>query len=168
VVGVCIYIQDSITFCNINLNEHLIEKDFEICPVKINNSAHTIIIMTIYRSPNGDFSSFLNSLESTLNRIHDSTTNIIMCGDFNINYLLEINNKQLLNSLLVSYSLYSTVQISTRIQDDSHTLIDNIFINIYKYEEFVVYRLINGLSDHDAQVITIRMLGTPIHDSGNL
>jgi hypothetical protein len=45
--GVCIYIQDSITFCNINLNEHLNEKDFEICAVKINNLAHTIIIMTI-------------------------------------------------------------------------------------------------------------------------
>ena len=94
--GVCIYIPDSITFCNINLNEHLKEKDFEICAIKINNSAHTIIVMTIYRSPKGDFPSFLNRLESTLNRIHNNTANIIICGDFNINYLHETNNKQLL------------------------------------------------------------------------
>lgn len=92
-----------------------------------------------YRSPTGDFSYFLNSLESTLNIIYNNTTNIIICGDFNINYLHETNNKQLLNSLVASYSLHSAVQFPTRIQDNFHNLIENIFINTFKHDEFSVY-----------------------------
>jgi hypothetical protein len=134
--------------------------------VKINSSVNVIIIMTIYRSPNGDFQYFLKRLECILNRIHKNTTNIMICGDFNINYLHESNTKQLLNSLLASYNLYSTVQFPTRIQESSHTLIDNIFINTYKHEEFAVYTLVNGLSDHDAQVIS--MSSTSVYDSGKL
>jgi hypothetical protein len=162
--GECIYIQDSITFHNINLDKYSKEKDFEICAVKINSSVHIIIIMTIYRSPNGDFQYFLNRLECTLNRIHNNTTDIIICGDFNINYLHESNIKQLLNSLLASYSLYSTNQFPTRIQENSYTLIDNIFINTYKHEEFTVYPLVAGLSDHDALVVSMSTI--PMYDSG--
>jgi exonuclease III len=163
--GVCIHIQESITFCNINLHKYS-KDDFEICAVKINSSVNTIIIMTIYRYPDDDFQYFLNRLECTLNRIHNNTTDIIICGDFNINYLHECSTKQLLNSLLASYSLYSTIQFPTRIQENSHTLIDNIFINTYRHEEFTVYPLVNGLSDHDAQVIS--MSSIPMFDSGKL
>jgi exonuclease III len=164
--GVYIDIQDSLTFCNINLHKYSKEKYFEICAVKINSSVHTITIMNIYRSPNGNFQYFLNRLTCTLNRIHNNTTDIIICGDFNINYLHESNTKHLLNSLLASYSLYSTLQFPMRIQDNSHTLIDSIFINTYKHEEIVVYPLVNGLSDHDAQVVNISSI--PMYDSGKL
>ena len=34
-------------------------------------------------------------------------------------------------------------------------MIDNIFINKFKNEICSVYSLINGLSDHDAQVLTL-------------
>ena len=44
-------------------------------------------------------------------------------------------------------------------------LID-IFINTFKHDEFSVYALVNGLSDHDAQVISTSSI--PIHDSRNL
>jgi hypothetical protein len=36
-----------------------------------------------------------------------------------------------------------------------HTIIDNIFINKYKNENYLVSPLINGLSDHDAQVLSL-------------
>ena len=55
--------------------------------------------------------------------------------------------------LLASFGLFSTVKFPTRISYQSCTLIDNIFINIYNHD-FSVHPLINGLSDHDGQIIT--------------
>jgi len=48
----------------------------------------------------------------------------------------------------------STAKFPTRISNNSCTLIDNIYINTYRHE-FSVHPLINGLSDHDAQIITL-------------
>ena len=76
-----------------------------------------------------------------------------MCGDFNINYLNDSQNKQTLNSLLTSYSLYSIIDFPTRIHNNSNTMIDNVFINTYKNVNYSAYPLINGLSDRDAQVL---------------
>jgi len=75
--GICTFIQDNITFSNINLNEYTKEKDFETCSMKINSLTHYKIVMTIYRYPTGDFSYFLNSLESTSNIIYNSTTTLL-------------------------------------------------------------------------------------------
>jgi hypothetical protein len=38
---------------------------------------------------------------------------LIICGDFNINFLNNTTHKQLLNSLLATYGLYSTVRYGT-------------------------------------------------------
>jgi hypothetical protein len=38
---------------------------------------------------------------------------------------------------------------------NSHNVIDNIFLNRFKNEQYSVSPLINGLSDHDAQVLSL-------------
>jgi hypothetical protein len=48
----------------------------------------------------------------------------------------------------------STVDFPTRIQGNSATAIDNIFIDITRRDEYYIRPIINGLSDHDAQSIT--------------
>jgi hypothetical protein len=63
---------------------------------------------------------------------------IILCGDFNINYLNVKQDKQALNYLLTSYSLYSIIDFPTRIFNNSQTMIDNIFINKFKNENSLV------------------------------
>jgi len=40
-------------------------------------------------------------------------------------------------------------------------MIDNIFINKLKNENYSVYSLINGLSDHDAQVLSLSNIIVP-------
>jgi len=92
----------------------------------------TIIIITVYKSPTGNIGYFLNNLETALNQVYKNTLDIILCGDFNINYFNDNQNKQALNSLLTSYSLYSIIDFPTRIHNNSHTVIDNIFINTFK------------------------------------
>jgi len=46
------------------------------------------------------------------------------------------------------------VKFPTRIFNNSCTLINNIYINTYRHD-FSVHPLINGLSDHDVQIITL-------------
>jgi len=57
--------------------------------------------------------------------------------------------------LLLSYNLHSTVNFPTRIHNNSITATDNIFIDKVKYENYSIHPLINRLSDHEAQIITI-------------
>jgi len=127
-------------------------KDFEIFVVKLHISSHTIIILAIYRSPSGNFAYFLDSLESILNCVYNNSIDTVLCGDLNVNYLNDNHKNQLLDSLLSSYSLHGNLQFLKRILINNYTIIDNIFINIFKYDKFSVYTLPldNGLSDHDA------------------
>jgi hypothetical protein len=60
-----------------------------------------------------------------------------------------------------SYSLYSVIDFPMRIHNNSNTLIDNIFINKFKNENYSVYSLINGLSDHDAQLLSLSDIVVP-------
>ena len=131
------------------------EKDIEICAVKLHISFRTIIIVTVYRSPAGNIDYFLNNLEGALNHNYNNTVDIILCGDFNINYFNDNQDKQALNSLLTSYSLYSIIDFPTRIYNNSQTMIYNILINKFKNENYLVSHLINGLSDHDVQVLIL-------------
>jgi exonuclease III len=108
------------------------EKDIEICAVKIHILSRTTIIIMAYRSPMGNVAYYVDNLEAALNQICNNTDDIILCGDFNINYLDDNQNKQALNYLLTSYNLYSIIDFPTRIHNNSHTLIDNIFINKLK------------------------------------
>ena len=81
--GVCIYVLNNIQFSTINLEVYPKEKDLEICALKLSVSNNNFAVICIYRSPTGDFIYFLNQLESILNKIYNSSIDIIPCGDFN-------------------------------------------------------------------------------------
>ena len=89
-----------------------------------------------------------------MNKLHKTSTEIVVCGDFNVNYFNDNSKKLMLDSLFASYSLFSTVNFPTRNFNNSSSLIDNIYINTYTHD-FSVQPFINGLSDHDAQTITL-------------
>jgi hypothetical protein len=128
----------------------------EICAVGLHLSSYEICIITIYRSPSRNFQYFIDNLEKILSMIYSSTIEIIICGDINMNSLLDSMHKQLLDSLLASYCLCSTVQFPTRIQNNSHSAIDNIFINTFKFGNFLLYPITNRLSHHDGRSIIMR------------
>jgi hypothetical protein len=93
-------------------------------------------------------------LDYILNYLHKDNTKFIICGDININYLENNNKKAQLNDMFRTYNLTNTVHFPTRIIKNSATLIDNIFIN--NKRKYNVRQCVNGLSDHDAQFITIK------------
>ena len=139
--------------------------DIAICVIKIYTPSGAFVVVMVYRSPTGDVTYFLSTLETALDQLYNNTANIILCGDFSINYLSDNKKKQKLNSLLTSYSLYSIVDFPTRTNNTTSIAIDNIFINKFKYENYEIYPLINGLSDHNAQIL--RLPNTSIPNYGN-
>ena len=58
--------------------------------------------------------------------------------------------------MLRSYNLYSTVHFATRIHNNSITAIGITFIDKVKYENYSTHPVVNRLSDHDAQIITMK------------
>jgi exonuclease III len=144
--GVCIFTHETIHCSEINLNKFCKEKDLEICATELHLQFYKLCIVTIYRSPSGDFQYFINTLEKILSKIYNNFNDIILCGDFNVNYHINSTYKQSLDSLIASYGLSSIVTFPTRIQKNSHTIIDNVFINTIKFNTFSIYPSINGLS----------------------
>jgi hypothetical protein len=150
-----IYIHESFQFSNVNVHNFCKEKDLEACVIQLYLPYCTIGVVNVYRSPSGNFDYFLNNLETLLNSILSNSVELIICRDFSINFFNNTTHKQLLNSLLATDGLYSTVQFPTRIHNNSLSTIDSIFINAVKYHNFIVYPLVNGVSDRDAQIIVL-------------
>jgi len=67
------------------------EKDFEVSATELVN--YDYIIVCIYRSPDGNFWTFLKNLESILHTIQSRNQKPLLCGDWNLNIL--VDNKRL-------------------------------------------------------------------------
>jgi exonuclease III len=153
--GVGIYIQDNLSCTPICLTKFCSEQDLEICALKIINAKKVICIICMYRPPMGNLETFMHLLQSALEKIYTNSMKLVICGDININYLKNCSYKAKLDSLLATYNLQSIVDFPTRITENSYTAIDNIFLNKGTYPDYFVEPFINGLSDHDAQMVTL-------------
>ena len=81
--GVHIFTYESIQFTDINIDTFCKEKNLEICAVKLHLPSSDIRIITIYRSPSGNFQYFRDNLEKIVSLIYCNNTEIIICGDIN-------------------------------------------------------------------------------------
>jgi len=115
----------------------------------------SVCIIAIYRAPSGNFDLFLSKSDVVLRNLYTATQDYIVCGDINIDDLIDSDRKGRLDALLKTYNLTSVVNFPTWIQKNSTTAIDNIFIDTSKTGKYSVSPIINGLSDHDAQLITL-------------
>ena len=153
--GICIFVQESLSFVKIDLEKYCKDKDLEICAIKISFNSKSANILAIYRAPSGNFDLFLSKLDTILRKLYTATTEYIICGDLNVDFLVHSDRKSRLESLLNTYNLTSVVNFPTRTQNLSSTAIDNFFIDIFKMRNYSICPIINGLSDHDAQSIKL-------------
>jgi exonuclease III len=148
--GTCIFVHNSLTFSITDLKKFCLEQDFEISAISTTSPSTNIVIICIYRSPTGNFTQFIKSLDRTLNHLTKPNTKFIICGDFNVNFSHVKSHKgQELDTLLATYNLISTINYPTRCTYRSNTTIDNIFIDSIHKDAYSTYLIINGLSDHD-------------------
>jgi exonuclease III len=154
--GTGIFVHESLAFTNIYLKNSCIEQHIETCTIKINLPATYIYIIIIYRSPTGNFATFIKRIDTILNQLYKPNIEIMICGDINVNYLDEkCNKRQQLDALFATYNLISMVLFPTRSLNGSVSATDNIFIDISHSGKYTLHPLINGLSDHDGQIIKL-------------
>jgi exonuclease III len=158
--GVCIYIQENLKYTNINLQKHCKEQDMEISAVQLKPNKKNTVMLCVYSAPSGDFDYFLNKFDNILDSLHNYKTELIICGNININYLDNNNKKKQLDYLLGTYNLIGIVYFPTRTTNNSATLIDNIFID--NMRNYSIKPCINGLYDYNAQLITLSNFSLPI------
>jgi exonuclease III len=150
-----IFVHNTLSYTPIDLAEYCNEQGFEACALKLKASNSVFCILCIYRPPSGN-GTFLPILESLLNKLYTNSNNVIICGDINTDYLKNSNHTTKLNTLLATYNLHSIVNFPTRVTKHSSTAIDNIFMNKSININYTIESLINGLSDHDAQILILQ------------
>jgi hypothetical protein len=151
VVFVYLFVRNDLCFSHVDLSNYCVEKIVEICAVKIESNGLRLVIVCLYRSPSGDFCQFLNLLEQVLLFLYTPFIEFLICGDFNVDYLLNDNRKQQLSVVFNTFNIIHTVNFPTRLQNNHASAIDNVFVNESRLSSCITLPLCNALSDHDAQ-----------------
>uniref|UniRef100_A0A1Y1M4P4 Reverse transcriptase domain-containing protein n=1 Tax=Photinus pyralis TaxID=7054 RepID=A0A1Y1M4P4_PHOPY len=123
-----------------------VEIDCEISGVFMKNS--NIIILSVYRSPLGNFKVFIDTL-TVFSKLNIYKNIVILCGDFNVKFHTSDNQAIYLTDWLSSYGLYPTIFKNTRNQN----CLDNIFVNFDAGLNFNASVFDANISDHLAQTI---------------
>lgn len=156
--GVMILIQENIKCEEISeIKNFAVEKICECCAINCEINKVKFAVLAVYRSPNTDINLFFDVLCNCLSYLQKpgKNQNIILCGDFNINILLDSSETIDFINHLNSYNVKLTINEPTRVSRTSKSCIDNIGLSVddnLQYESNVIF---SGLSDHTAQIINI-------------
>ena len=104
--------------------------------------------MSVYRILDGNYVTFYSNLSNSLNYCSRTSNILFVCGDMNINYLIENMYKQLLDN----YNLTCTSTKPTRINknklgNSSDSMIDYIFTNLDR-NQYNTIVLQPNIADH--------------------
>jgi hypothetical protein len=70
--GVCIFVSKHFKYKIINTDEYNIDKDIKTCAIQLDSIYNKVCILTIYRSPKGNFKHFLKQLDLILQKLHNN------------------------------------------------------------------------------------------------
>jgi hypothetical protein len=152
--GVALFCKQEHQCSDLNLNFSS-EKDFEVSGMFVSTTEmKKIVIIGLYRSPIGNFLTFLKKFEQLLEMLFLDNSSFVIIGDFNIN-VLDINNNNVkrFKDLLQTFNLKWELNTPTRITEHSATAIDNVITNLGP--RISVEVIDTQLSDHHGQVVSI-------------
>jgi hypothetical protein len=127
----------------------------EASALKLDFLSIKVCFISVYRSPNGSFQYFVKGLDNIIKKIYKPDVQLIICGDININYLIDSKEKQELSNILNSYNLVSVINFPTRVKNNSRSAIDNIFLDTTQFGRYTTCPMLNGLSGHVAQMLEL-------------
>jgi hypothetical protein len=127
------------------------EKTFKSAVCSYNSPMGILIllfmIISLCRSPCGDFHTFLTKLEHLISLVYASNRILVLTGDFNCDLLVDSLHRSELLTLFNSFGLKSLIDNPTRITASSATLLDYVVSNFDQSETFSTVSD-PGLSDH--------------------
>ena len=148
--GVSIFIKNTLhseEIDSLNISNNVIES--VAVNITLPVTGKMIKIMGIYRPPDGDTNSFIESLDNTINENDLSPSDSIITGDFNICLLKEQHSVTTQNfiNLMRSYNFRPLITRPTRIdRNDTLTLIDHIWTNCLNTTDAGIF--LADITDH--------------------
>jgi hypothetical protein len=73
-----------------------IDKNTEAYATHLYSTFDKLFILTIYRSPRGDFTIFFKRFDLISQKLYDNKYNIVICSNVSLNYLTDNNNNLML------------------------------------------------------------------------
>ena len=154
--GIVIYCRNDLNFTQLTgppftiSNEH-IETIVTLFQEKMTKKCY---IITLYRPPNGDVENFCEQIDNLCKSLPDrENSDLIIGGDFNINFAKNSNHKSMLNRIMKRFSLSQLIKEPTRpLYGDN--IVDLIFSNSSKIESAGL--LDWNVSDHVPTFVNIK------------
>ncbi len=144
------YVKDNISCSQI---QWCCDNELECIGLNITLSPQTSFTVGLYRSPSSKIT-FFDQLSSILKECNFEKE-VILMGDFNINWEDKCNRKAL-KQIANTFDLTQLIKGPTRITQSSKTQIDLIFSN--KPERIVIsFNMITGLSDHNLTLVARKL-----------
>lgn len=125
-----------------------------MCSYKVKNKNAYVIIMAVYRSPSCREVEFCDAFDEITEGICDTSLEIIIAGDFNIDWKKNDTYKNRIQATLNDNGLKQIVSDYTRVTENTKTLIDFVITN--NMNILVKNNDENKISDHEAIDITIK------------
>ena len=91
--GVCIFVHNSMKFSFLNVDDYCIDQVCEVCAIHLNSSIDKLCILSVYRSPSGNFNTFLTNFDFILKKFFNLSYNFIVCRDFMLTTLQRVTKK---------------------------------------------------------------------------
>lgn len=129
-----------------------VERTIELACVELEQ----LIVVSVYSPPSAKYDDFEKVMDDVLQIICKSNKKIVVCGDFNINILLDNSETLKFKNLFHSYNLNNVFLEPTRITATSATCLDNIFTDIIPTSKSIISQLD---SDHCGQLISFPKQG---------
>jgi hypothetical protein len=129
-----------------------------VCAIHLKSVYDKLGILAIHRSLSGNLNTFFTNPVLILHKFFKLKFNFITCGDININYPTESYKKNQIDNILHCLNLSSITNVPTRIGANSFSTIQNVFIDNSYFKKIGIIPLINSLSDHYAQLLTIQFV----------
>ena len=151
--GVAIFVKNNLKFCSFEIR-NVADLDYEVAAIKISlTHVGSVVVVGLYRSPNGQSDAFFDEFESLLRHFHARSYKFVVIGDFNIDVLDHTDPlTQRLRETLTTFDLVWSINTPTRVTATSKTAIDNVITNIPNINASVVNA---AISDHFAQQAVI-------------
>jgi hypothetical protein len=87
------FVHNSIKFTSLNMGNYCLDQDFKVCAIHLKSVYDQLCILAIYRSPLGNFNTFLTNFDLILHKFFNLKFNFIICEDVNVNYLTKLQKK---------------------------------------------------------------------------
>lgn len=151
--GVALYISNCISFRVLDFN--VISEFVEQMWVILDVNGFKLAVGIVYRPPNANLLSFLNSFQDCVSQISFSCDGLVCLGDMNIDLLTNTPGTRRYKEVVDGLGLHQIIRSPTRITPYSSTLIDHILVSDI---DLVLLSGVNdtlAISDHSLVFVVI-------------